>query len=191
MRSRWSKGTDQERFFTNNWYIWFCQFLYTCPTNHTTPSFNFKSWNVICGKLEDRFEKKEQKIIDWKGSENYKTECRKWGAQRRKKTSLKTKRRNQTVIWERRKDDCSIFNYKRCAQTHCKRTQVNQSTLTPNLLYFISPTNKCEGEYKSFQNIYIFTAQAWNVIDNRNLGLEYDPPMPYLSPQVTENLLVT
>jgi hypothetical protein len=61
---------------------------------------------------------------------------------RKKKTSLKTKRRNKTVIWERRKHDCSIFTYKQWALTYCKRTQVNQSTLTPNLLYSISPTDK-------------------------------------------------
>jgi hypothetical protein len=59
---------------------------------------------------------------------------------------------------------------------------VNQSTLTPNLLYSISPTNKCEGEYKSFQNIYIFTAQAWNVVDNRNSALEYDPIALFVTP---------
>ncbi len=161
--SRKSKGTYQERFFTNNWYIWFCQFLYKCPTNHTIPAFDFKSWNVICGKLE----KKEQKTIDWKGPENYKTECRKWGAQRRKKTSLKTKRRNKTVISERRKHDCSIFNYKRWALTYCKRTQVNQSTLSPNLLYSISPSNKCEGEHNTFRT-FIFSLhrlEMWLTIE--------------------------
>lgn len=167
MRSRWSKGTYQKRFFTKNWYIWFCQFLYTCPTNYTTPAFDFNSWNVICGKLEDRFEKKEHKIIDWKGPENYKTECRKWGAQRRKKTSLQTKRRNKTVIWERRKHDCSIFSYKWWALTYCNRTQVNQSTLTPNLLYSISSTDKCEGEYKTFRTFifWLHRLEMWLTIE--------------------------
>ncbi len=156
---RWSKWTYQERFFTNNWYISFCQFLYKCPTNHTIPAFDFKSWNVICGKLE----KKEQKIIDWKGPENYKTECRKWGAQSRKKTSLKTKRRNKTFIWERRKHDCSIFNYKRWALTYCKRTKwtsqplvqicfiqslppisVKENTIPSEHLYFHCTGLKCD-----------------------------------------------
>jgi hypothetical protein len=44
------------------------------------------------------------------------------------------------------------------------------------------PPISVKEKYKSFQNIYIFNAQAWNVINNRNLQLEYDPDALFVTP---------
>jgi hypothetical protein len=44
---------------------------------------------------------------------------------------------------------------------------VNQSTLSPNLLYSISPSNKCEGEHNTFRT-FIFSLhrlEMWLTIE--------------------------